>query len=194
MPEEANRLAGRTTVARNVGMVLLVVVLAVAVITAPSANWDLALLGVLLGFAAFSDLTAKVVDGKAEDLGQLPGAGPRDGLPRWLARRPDGPGDCLHRLDCAGANRCHSFIQNLLNYSLFTLAGGLAFQGMVNLTGVNEHEVGFYILIFGVFCFALMLNFSVLALYIRLRPGNLLLQAGPERRCCRCCRRSSWPH
>ena len=62
MPEEAKPLTDRTTVARNVGAVLLVAVLAVAIIAAPSANWDLALLGVLLGFAAFSDLTAKVVE------------------------------------------------------------------------------------------------------------------------------------
>ena len=78
MPEEAQRLTSRTTVARNVGVVLLVVVLAVAVIAAPSANWDLALLGVLLGFADFSDLTAKV--------GRRTGSTSRAASRRWSWR------------------------------------------------------------------------------------------------------------
>ncbi|MBS1844337.1 MAG: HD-GYP domain-containing protein [Actinobacteria bacterium] len=171
MPEKASHLTDRTTVARNVGLALLVVVLAIAVIAAPSANWDFALLGVLLGFAIFSDLTAKVVEDRLNISGSFPalvlamvflGGSPAAvmglvtaflGYLRW--REP-----------------LSSFIQNLLNYTLFTLAGGLAFQGMVDLTGVTEHEVGFYCLIFGVFCFALMLNFSVLALYFRFVQGT----------------------
>jgi putative nucleotidyltransferase with HDIG domain len=171
MPEEASHLTDRTTVARNVGLALLVVVLAIAVIAAPSANWDFGLLGVLLGFAIFSDLTAKVVEDRLNISGSFPalvlamvflGGSPAAvmglvtaflGYLRW--REP-----------------LSSFIQNLLNYTLFTLAGGLAFQGMVDVTGVNVHEVGFYCLIFGVFCFALMLNFSVLALYFRFVQGT----------------------
>jgi putative nucleotidyltransferase with HDIG domain len=166
MPEEANRLTGRTTIARNVGLVLLALVLAVAVVAAPSANWDLALLAVLLGFAAFSDLTAKVVEDRLNISGSFPA------LVLAMVFLGGSPA-CLMGLVTAfmGYLRWRepisSFIQNLLNYSLFTLAGGLAFQGMVDLTGVTEHEVGFYVLIFGVFCFALMLNFSVLALYFR---------------------------
>ena len=171
MPEQASHPTDRTTVARNVGLALLVLVLATAVIAAPSANWDFVLLGVLLGFAIFSDLTAKVVEDRLNISGSFPalvlamvflGGSPAAlmglvtaflGYLRW--REP-----------------LSSFIQNLLNYTLFTLAGGLAFQGMVQLTGVTEHEVGFYCLIFGVFCFALMLNFSVLALYFRFVQGT----------------------
>jgi putative nucleotidyltransferase with HDIG domain len=175
MPEEANRLTGRSTVARNVGAVLLVLVLAIAVITAPAANWDLVLLGVLLGFAAFSDLTAKVVEDRLNISGSFPalvlamvflGGSPAAlmglatafmGYLRW--REP-----------------VSSFVQNLLNYSLFTLAGGLAFHGMVDLTGVNEHEVGFYVLIFGVFCFALAINFTLAATYMRYTQDIPILQ------------------
>ncbi|HEY2479306.1 MAG TPA: HD-GYP domain-containing protein [Solirubrobacterales bacterium] len=171
MPAEDNRLTGRAAVARNVGLGLLVVVLVVAIVAAPSANWDFVLLGVLLGFAAFSDLTAKVVAERLNISGSFPalvlamvflGGSPAAlmglatafmGYLRW--REPTS-----------------SFIQNLLNYSLFTLAGGLAFQGVVDATGVSQHEVGFYVLIFGVFVFALMINFSVLALYFRYVQGT----------------------
>jgi putative nucleotidyltransferase with HDIG domain len=166
MPEEASRLTGRSSVARNVGLVLLIVVLGIAVIAAPSANWDLALLGVLLGFAIFSDLTAKVVEDRLNISGSFPalvlamiflGGSPAAlmglatafmGYLRW--REP-----------------LSSFVQNLLNYSLFSLAGGLAFHEMVKATGVTDQEVGFYVLIFGVFCFALAINFSLAAIYMR---------------------------
>jgi len=174
MPEEDKRLTGRESIAQAVGSVLLVVVLAAAVVAAPSANWDFALLGVLLGFAIISDVTAKAVTERFKVSGSFPalvlamvflGGSPAAlmglatailGWIRW--REP-----------------IHSFIQNLLNYTLFTLAGGLAFQAMVEATGVTEHEVGFYVLIFGVFCFALTLNFSVLAVYMRYLRGLPLL-------------------
>jgi len=166
MPEEASRLTGRSTIARNVGLALLVVVLAIAVIAAPAANWDFALLGVLLGFAIFSDLTAKVIEDRLNISGSFPalvlamiflGGSPAAlmglatafmGYLRW--REP-----------------LSSFVQNLLNYSLFSLAGGLAFHGMLKATGVTDKEVGFYVLIFGVFCFALAINFSLAAIYMR---------------------------
>jgi putative nucleotidyltransferase with HDIG domain len=175
MPEEAKRLTDRSAVARNVGLVLLVLVLALAVIAAPSANWDLALLAVLLGFAGFSDLTAKVVEDRLNISGSFPalvlamiflGGSPAAlmglatafmGYLRW--REP-----------------LSSFVQNLLNYSLFSLAGGLAFHGMVKATGVTDKEVGFYVLIFGVFCFALAINFSLAALYMRYTQDTPILK------------------
>jgi putative nucleotidyltransferase with HDIG domain len=174
MPSEDKRLTGRTAVAQGVGLVLLVIVLAVAVIAGPSANWDFALLGVLLGFAIISDVTAKAVNERFKVSGSFPalvlamvflGGSPAAlmglatavlGWVRW--REP-----------------IHSFIQNLLNYTLFTLAGGLAFQGIVQATGLTEKEVGFYVLIFGVFVFALMINFSTLAVYIRYLRGTSFL-------------------
>jgi putative nucleotidyltransferase with HDIG domain len=166
MPEEDKRLTSREAIARAVGLALLAVVLAGAVVAGPSANWDFALLGVLLGFAIISDLTAKAVNEKLKVSGSFPalvlamvflGGSPAavmglaTALLGWLRWRES----------------THAFIQNLLNYSLFTLAGGLAFQAMVSATGVTEKEVGFYVLIFGVFVFALMINFSVFAVYIR---------------------------
>ncbi|MBS1894724.1 MAG: hypothetical protein JST59_25770, partial [Actinobacteria bacterium] len=175
MPEEASHLTDRTAVARNVGLALLVVVLAIAVIAAPSANWDFALLGVLLGFAIFSDLTAKVVEDRLNISGSFPalvlamvflGGSPAAvmglvtaflGYLRW--REP-----------------LSSFVQNLLNYSLFSLAGGLAFHAMVTATGVTDKEVGFYVLIFGVFCFALAINFFLAALYMRYTQDSPILK------------------
>ncbi len=174
MPEEAKRLTGRPAVAQAVGSVLLVAVVVTAAIAAPSANWDFILLGVLLGFAIISDLTAKPVNEKIKVSGSFPalvlamvflGGSPAalmgiaTALLGWLRWREP----------------LHDLIQNLVNYSLFTLCGGLAFQAMSSLTGVTEHEVGFYVLIFGVFCFALMLNFSAHAAYIRFLHGISLM-------------------
>lgn len=176
MPEEDKRLTRREAVAQIVGAALLILVLAAAVVAAPSANWDFGLLGVLLGFAIISDVTAKAVTERFKVSGSFPalvlamvflGGSPAavmglaTALLGWLRWRES----------------IHAFIQNLLNYTLFTLAGGLVFQAMVEATGVTEHEVGFYVLIFGVFCFALMINFSILAVYIRyLRCIPLLRQ------------------
>src|ERR1700742_251612 len=73
MPVEENkRQTGREGVARAVGSVLLFVTLAAAVIFAPSANWDFALLGVLLGFAIISDVTAKAVTERFKVSGSFP--------------------------------------------------------------------------------------------------------------------------
>jgi putative nucleotidyltransferase with HDIG domain len=174
MPSEDKRLARRTAVTQAVGLVLLVVVLAVAVVAGPSANWDFGLLGVLLGFAIISDVTAKAVNERFKVSGSFPalvlamvflGGSPAavmglaTALLGWLRWR----------------EATHAFIQNLLNYTLFTLAGGLAFQGMVKATGLTENEVGFYVLIFGVFVFALMINFWTLAVYIRYLRGTSFL-------------------
>jgi putative nucleotidyltransferase with HDIG domain len=176
MPEEAKRLTGRTTVARNVGLALLALVLAVAVIAAPSANWDLALLGVLLGFAAFSDLTAKVVEDRLNISGSFPA------LVLAMVFLGGSPA-CLMGLATAfmGYLRWRepvsSFVQNLLNYSLFSLVGGLVFQAVMNSTGITDKDVGFYVLIFGVFMLALAINFSFAALYMRYtQDTSFLLQ------------------
>jgi hypothetical protein len=136
MPEEDKRLTQRTAVAQAVGLGLLVVVLAGAVVAAPSANWDFTLLGVLLGFAIISDVTAKAVNERLKVSGSFPalvlamvflGGAPAAlmgvvaALLAWVRWR----------------EALHSFIQDLLNYSLFTLAGGLAMQAMVKITGVT---------------------------------------------------------
>ncbi|MBS1887467.1 MAG: HD-GYP domain-containing protein [Actinobacteria bacterium] len=174
MPAEDKRLTGQAAVAQTVGLILLAAVLVAAVVAAPSANWDFALLAVLLGFAGFSDLTAKVVAERLNISGSFPalvlamvflGGSPAAlmglatafmGYLRW--REPTS-----------------SFVQNLLNYSLFSLVGGLVFQGMVKATGVTDSEVGFYVLIFGVFMLALAINFSLAAIYIRYVQGTSIL-------------------
>jgi putative nucleotidyltransferase with HDIG domain len=174
MPEEAKRPTGEAAVANAVSLGLLVIVLIAAVVAAPSGNWDFALLGVLLGFAIISDLTAKTVNEKLKVSGSFPalvlamvflGGAPAalmglaTALLGWLRWRES----------------THAFILNLLNYTLFTLAGGLAFQGMIHATGVTDHEVGFYVLIFGIFCFALAINFALFAAYVRYIQGIPLL-------------------
>jgi putative nucleotidyltransferase with HDIG domain len=175
MPEDTTSLTGRTTIARNVGLLLLVVVLAAAVVAAPSANWDFALLGVLLGFAAFSDLTAKVVEDRLNISGSFPA------LVLAMVFLGGSPA-CLMGLATAfmGYLRWRepisSFVQNLLNYSLFSLAGGLVFQAVMHGAEISERDIGFYVVIFGVFCFSLAINFFLAAFYMRFTQGIPIAQ------------------
>jgi putative nucleotidyltransferase with HDIG domain len=145
-------------------------VLVAAVVTAPSANWDLGLLGVLLGFAVISDLTAKAVSDRLKISGSFPalvlamvflGGAPAvvmglvTAVMGWLRWR----------------EATHYFIHNLFNYSLFSLVGGLVFQALMTATGITDKDVGFYVLVFGVFMLALAINFTLAAFYIRYAQG-----------------------
>jgi putative nucleotidyltransferase with HDIG domain len=170
MPEEPKRQIARAVVAQAIGLVGLILVVAVAVVAAPSANWDFALLGVLLGFAIISDLTAKAVTERFKVSGSFPalvlamvflGGAPAalmglaTALLGWLRWREP----------------IHSFIQNLLNYTTFTLVGGLVFHAVVNGANITDKDIGFYAVIFGVFMLALTINFSLVAIYIRYLQG-----------------------
>ena len=58
---ESNRPSTRTNAVQIAG---LVAAAAVSVITADTANWDIALFGILLAFAIFTDLTAVTTTSK----------------------------------------------------------------------------------------------------------------------------------
>src|ERR1700761_1672734 len=159
-----------------VGQVVgLFVVLAAAVILAPQANWNLGLFAILLGFAVFSDLTAKAVGDSIKISGSF--------LALVLSMVfLGGSPACLIGLIAAvmgwvrWREARHFFIHNLLNYSLFSLAGGLVFTAVIEATGITDKDVGFYVFVFGVFLFALTINFALAATYIRYIEGTPFVQ------------------
>jgi putative nucleotidyltransferase with HDIG domain len=153
----------RPTTANHVLMSLaLLAALALAALRAPSANWDLALFGILLGFSVFSDLTAIETQSRLKIsgsflaivlaivfLGGTPAAaiGVSSILVGWLRWRDDG----------------HDLAVNLLTYLTFPLVSGIAFHATIDRSGITTADVAFYLLIFATFLVALAINFSMIA-------------------------------
>ncbi len=152
----------RTAIA---GMVAGLLVTAVAgVWWAPQANWNLLLMGVLLSFSVFSDITA--VDTKSHVLisgsflalvvamvllGGTPAAliGVGTMLAGWLRWREN----------------VGYLLNNVLTFALFPLVGGVAFRAVADSVGVTSSDPAFYLMIFALFQFALTLNFLMVAGY-----------------------------
>jgi putative nucleotidyltransferase with HDIG domain len=128
------------------------------------ADWDLTLFTVLLCFSVFSDVTAVNTNSKVKIsgsflalvvamvfLGPVPAAiiGVATICAGWLRWRDPG----------------HFFVNNLLTYAVFPMAGGLAFRGATDALGAAPSDVGFYFLIFALFQLALAVNFVMTAGY-----------------------------
>ena len=152
-----------------------IIVLAAIVADAPSSNWDPALFVILMGFSIFSDLTATSTGDKIRIsgsflalvlsmvfLGGAPAAliGVITISLGWLRWREE----------------THYFIANLLNYSLFPLVGGVVFHAIVANNNISDKEVGFYVLVFGIFLLALAINFAGIAIYTRYLKGTPLIK------------------
>src|SRR5881398_3171852 len=142
----------------------LLLVAGAGVWRAPSANWDVPLFCILLGFSVFSDLTAISTTSKVKIsgsflalvlamvfLGGTPAAaiGVLTILAGWLRWRDAG----------------HYLLNNVLTYATFPLVSGIAFHEIVDSGGVAESDASFYALIFAIFLVALAINFTMIASY-----------------------------
>jgi putative nucleotidyltransferase with HDIG domain len=140
----------------------MLAVLGLGVLRAPTADWDVALFGILLGFSVFSDLTAIETQSKLKIsgsflaivlaivfLGGTPAAmiGAASILVGWLRWRDDG----------------HDLVVNLLTYMTFPLVSGVTFHTVIDETGITTSDPTFYLLVFGTFLLALAINFSMIA-------------------------------
>jgi putative nucleotidyltransferase with HDIG domain len=141
----------------------LLLVAAAAVWRGPSADWDLPLFFILLGFSVFSDLTAISTTSKVKIsgsflalvlamvfLGGTPAAviGVLTILAGWLRWRDAG----------------HYLLNNVLTYATFPLVSGIAFHEIVE-GRIAETDAAFYALIFAIFLLALAINFTMIASY-----------------------------
>jgi putative nucleotidyltransferase with HDIG domain len=135
----------------------------IAVWQAPSANWDLELFGILLGFSVLSDVMSIETESRLKIsgnflalvlamvfLGGTPAAliGLVSILAGWLRWRESR----------------HDLLVNCLTYLTFPLTVGLGFHEIVEVTGITSADPAFYVLVFGVFLAALAMNFTMVAL------------------------------
>lgn len=142
----------------------LALVTLAAVWRAPSADWDLPLFCILLGFSVFSDLTAISTTSKVKIsgsflalvlamvfLGGTPAAviGALTILAGWLRWRDAG----------------HYLLNNVLTYATFPLVSGIVFHEIVEGASIADTDAAFYGLIFAVFLLALAINFTMIASY-----------------------------
>lgn len=142
----------------------LVAVAGIAVWQASSADWNVALFAILLGFSVFSDLTAITTNSKVKIsgsflalvlamvfLGGTPAAviGVLTILAGWLRWRDEG----------------HYLLNNLLTYATFPLVTGIAFRLAIEDGSVTNSQPVFYLLVFAVFLLALAINFTMIASY-----------------------------
>jgi putative nucleotidyltransferase with HDIG domain len=145
-------------------VVAIVIVGAVAVFVAPDADWVLPLMAVLFVFAVVSDVTAFAMPagGKVSGnmvslilaavlLGATPAAiiGTATILVGWLKWK----------------DPLHYFLSNLLTFMMFPLAAGIGFHALAEWLGLEVSDASFYLLVVGTFFGALVLNFSMIALY-----------------------------
>jgi putative nucleotidyltransferase with HDIG domain len=142
----------------------LIVLGAVVAWQAPNGNWDMPLFGVLLVFTLVSEFTSVELESRPRISGSF--------LALVLAMTFlfGSPAALIGGITmCAVWIRerqpVHDFLNNLLAFTTFPLAGGIAFHEIQNATGVQASDVGFYLLVFGVFVVALVLNFTMVAVY-----------------------------
>jgi putative nucleotidyltransferase with HDIG domain len=143
----------------------------IAIWRAGLANWDPVLLAVLLTFSVFSDLTAVSTESRLKIsgsflalvvamvfLGGAPAAliGVVTILAGWIRWR-DEP---------------RYLANNLLTYAVFPLAGGVCFHEAVEALDVGPSDPAFYLLVFGLFQFALAINFLMIAGYASYIEGT----------------------
>jgi putative nucleotidyltransferase with HDIG domain len=153
----------RPTTANHVLLSLaMLAAVAIAVLRAPTAEWDLALFGILLGFSVFSDLTAIETSSRLKIsgsflaivlaivfLGGTPAAviGVSSILVGWFRWRDNG----------------HDLLVNLLTYVTFPLVSGIVFHEVLERAGIMTNDPTFYLFIFATFILALAINFSMIA-------------------------------
>ena len=143
----------------------LVAAVAVAILTADTANWDLSLFGILLAFSIFSDLTAISTSQKLKLSGSF--------LPMVLAMVfLGGPPAALIAvitiavITVAGQGKApHFVLNNLLTFATFPLISGLAFHWVTTSAGITDQDPAFYALILAVFGLALVIDFTLIASY-----------------------------
>jgi putative nucleotidyltransferase with HDIG domain len=143
----------------------LAAVVVVAILTAGTANWDLALFGTLLAFSVFSDLTAISTNSKLKLSGSF--------LPMVLTMVFLGglPAAAIGvvvigvGLTAGQAKAPHYVLNNLLTFATFPLVSGLAFHWVTTSAGITDSQPAFYALILAVFGLALAIDFTLIASY-----------------------------
>ena len=160
-PMENERPTRLSTLLVAVGVAAVV---AAAYFRAPSAEWNLALFAILLGFSAFSDVMSIETESHLKIsgnflalvlamvlLGGTPAAliGLISILAGWVRFREG----------------LHDLLVNALTFMTFPLVVGVAFHELIDATGITPSEPAFYVFVFAAFVAALAINFSMIGAY-----------------------------
>jgi putative nucleotidyltransferase with HDIG domain len=145
-------------------LALLCAAVAIGAFSAHTANWDLALFGVLLLLSVASDLLALAVRGRIRISGSF--------LALVLAMVFLGgtPAALIGVVTIlVGRLRWHepaqAFLNNLVTYASFPLAVGIGFNVLSDSAELEPSGGLFYVAVFGVFVISLILNFTLIAVY-----------------------------
>jgi putative nucleotidyltransferase with HDIG domain len=168
------RRPSSTAIAINAALFVCAVV--GAALTSTSADWDLLTLGLLLTFAIASDLMAASIRSTKIKvsgsflaivvamvlLGGAPAAlvGVVTIVTGWVKWR----------------ERAHYLLVNLATFAMFPLLGGLFFDAVRDHYQLSPGDTAFPFLVFATFAIALVMNFSVAAVYTRHMDGSPLIQ------------------
>src|SRR3954454_8756295 len=160
-------LTGRpTTAAIAIQAVALAGAVALGIARGPSSTWDLPLIILLAGIAAFSDLTAVETPGH-----RIKVSGSFLTIVVAVVLVGASAAALVSVISIAvGWTRARypfrHLLINLVNYAWFPLLAGLAFEGATEAAGIDRHDPAYYLLVFALFLMALAINFTVLAAYM----------------------------
>jgi len=144
-------------------------VVAVAILRAPYAEWNLALFGILLAFSAFSDITS------IETESHLKISGNFLALVLAMVLLGGAPAATIGLISILfGWLRFREGLQDLLVNSLtfttFPLVVGIGFHELVDANQITPSDLSFYVLVFCAFLAALAINRGDAS---RIRSGEL---------------------
>ncbi len=143
---------------------LLCLAAAIAIASAPGANWDIGLLVSLLVLSIAGDFLALAVHGRINISGSF--------LALVLAMVfLGGAPAALVGVVTIVVGRLHwkeppqAFLNNLVTYASFPLAVGLGYHALARSAGLTTSDSWFYAAVLGVFAVSLILNFALIAAY-----------------------------
>ena len=156
------------------------------------SDWDLPLLATLTALSIVSDLIAietrvTRVLVSASLMTIVIGAVLLGGAPGGA----DGRGHDPRRLGSSTATRASDLLINLVTYAWFPLIAGIVFHAIADANGIELGDLGFYLLIVGVFVVALAIDFILIAGYSCYVERSSFASQGPARPRSPCSRRSS---
>jgi len=155
-------------------LVALAAAVPVAILSNANSSWDLPLLAVLLAAAIISDLTAvdtptSRVKVSSSFLAIVTATVFAGGTPAALI------GVTTILVGWARSRYARTdLLINLVTYAWFPLLSGLAFHAALTSTGVGQTDGVFYLLVFGLFVLALLIDFTLIAGYTAYVEGSRL--------------------
>jgi putative nucleotidyltransferase with HDIG domain len=143
----------------------LVAVVIGGILAANTANWDLGLLGILLAFAIFSELTAISNSHRLKVSGGL--------LPLVFAMVFLGGSPAaliavivIAVITITGEKKApHFVLNNFLAFATFPLVSGLVFHWVTTSAGIQDSDPAFYAMVLAVFGLGLVIDFVLIGGY-----------------------------